>query len=400
MSEPWPFVPLEEAVGANGRVIGGPFGSDLTQDDYRDAGIPVIRVSNQNGALVDGEFVFVTEIKASQLAGNIAFPGDIVVVQRGSTYGKTSRIPRNSCYSKYIICQSQMAISVDRNQSDDAYIFQALRSSIFQRYMKRSVIQTGQPHINLDILRRARLPMPPLPAQRKIAEILRKWDEAIEKLEALRAAKREQFEALRACLISRADRLGRRTTFGEFLTESRVVGSDGANARKISVKLYGKGAVEKSDTRSGSVNTQYYVRKPGQLIYSKLDFLNGAFALVRDELAGFETTLDLPAFDCSADVNPRWLLAYLTRPSYYAKQLHLARGQRKARRVSPDDWLASPVRLPDREAQEKIVEILAEARADLDATERHLGLVDRQKRGLMQKLLTGEWRVTLEPAVA
>ena len=46
------------------------------------------------------------------------------------------------------------------------------------------------------------------------------------------------------------------------------------------------------------------------------------------------------------------------------------------------------------------MEILAEARADLDATERHLELVDRQKRGLMQKLLTGEWRVTPEPAVA
>ena len=170
-------------------------------------------------------------------------------------------------------------------------------------------------------------------------------------------------------------------------------GSDGASARKITVKLYGKGAVPKSDKRDGSTKTRYYRRAPGQLIYSKLDFLNGAFAIVPKSLRGYETSLDLPAFDISEQVNPKWLIEYLTRPAYYTAQLHLARGQRKARRIAPDDFLASPVKLPQRNRQDEIAEVLAVADREIALRETELDTLTRQKRGLMQKLLTGEWRV-------
>ena len=46
--------------------------------------------------------------------------------------------------------------------------------------------------------------------------------------------------------------------------------------------------------------------------------------------------------------------------------------------------------------QKAIVEVLNTARDDLAATEREIEAVTRQKRGLMQKLLTGEWRVKLK----
>ncbi len=235
--------------------------------------------------------------------------------------------------------------------------------------------------------------IPPRPEQQKIAEILGTWDEAIEKLIALRVAKNTRLSGLQDRLIAESCNHGSSTTFGSFLSESRVPGTDGSSARKISVKLYGKGAVERSETRTGSSNTQYYRRSSGQLIYSKLDFLNGAFALIGDELDGLETTLDLPAFNCDPAVNERWLLYYLTRSAYYSSQVHLARGQRKARRISPADWLSSPIRLPDRKEQDRIVGILEIATKDLRATEELVDAVQRQKRGLMQKLLTGEWRV-------
>ncbi len=242
--------------------------------------------------------------------------------------------------------------------------------------------------------------LPPVPEQRKIAEILRTWDEAIEKLEALRAAKAQRFDGLRDMLMARGSRDGRPTTFGAFLTESRILGNDGATARKISVRLYGKGAVEKVEQRAGSANTRYYRRKAGQIIWSKLDFLNGAFALLGEELDDCQSTLDLPAFDCAPSVNMLWLIEYLTRPAYYKQQVHLARGQRKARRVAPEDWLASPIRLPDRTDQDRIAEVIGCARRDVETTGRNIEALTRQKRGLMQKLLTGEWRVNLEEVSA
>src|ERR1700736_4441985 len=59
----------------------------------------------------------------------------------------------------------------------------------------------------------------------------------------------------------------------KFLTESRVLGSTGNVAKKITVKLWGKGVFEKGESIKGSENTQYYKRRAGQFIYSKLDFL-------------------------------------------------------------------------------------------------------------------------------
>ena len=242
-------------------------------------------------------------------------------------------------------------------------------------------------------LLRMKIRVPPLSEQRKIAEILRTWDEAIEATTKLVTALNARREALRTKLITEADSGGRLTVFGEFLTERRILGSDGASARKITVKLYGKGAVPKSDKRDGSAKTRYYRRSPGQLIYSKLDFLNGAFALVPESLQGYESSLDLPAFDISEHVNPKWLIEYLTRPAYYTAQLHLARGQRKARRIAPADFLASPVKLPPRGWQNEIAAVLAVADREIALRETELDTLTRQKRGLMQKLLTGEWRV-------
>ena len=46
-----------------------------------------------------------------------------------------------------------------------------------------------------------------------------------------------------------------RRKVGDFLTESRIVGHTGQDAKKLTVKLWGKGVVEKTDIFSGSVHT-------------------------------------------------------------------------------------------------------------------------------------------------
>lgn len=264
------------------------------------------------------------------------------------------------------------------------------------RDISHSLTRQGAGRYKLTKAALTKLPilLPPLPEQRKIAEILQTWDEAIEKLGALVDIKLAHREQLRSSLIAAAGRNARPAFFSEFLAESRETGTDGATAKKITVRLYGKGAVEKSEQVMGSANTRYFVRKTGQLIYSKLDFLNGAFALIPEELDGFQSTLDLPCFDIESIANPRWVLEYLTRPAFYSQQVHLARGQRKARRVAPEDLLATPVRLPSRAAQDRVVEILSEADREITLNRQALIVLRQQKRGLMQKLLTGEWRVT------
>ena len=47
---------------------------------------------------------------------------------------------------------------------------------------------------------------------------------------------------------------------GDYLTLSKIPGHTGVDAKKLTVKLWGKGVVEKTDIYGGSQNTQYYVR--------------------------------------------------------------------------------------------------------------------------------------------
>ncbi|WP_374865895.1 hypothetical protein [Pelatocladus sp. BLCC-F211] len=56
------------------------------------------------------------------------------------------------------------------------------------------------------------------------------------------------------------------------------------------------------------------------------------------------------------------------------------------------------ITLPSLEKQKQIAEILGTADREIAASVAYLDCLKTQKRGLMQKLLTGEWRVKIEKA--
>ena len=253
----------------------------------------------------------------------------------------------------------------------------------------------AQPSLNRNFIYPILILIPPLLEQKAIADQLSTWDTAIEKTERLIAAKEKRFKWLLNELISKGKKSStwRRVKLGEVLTESRLSGTNGLEAKKLTVKLYGKGILSKKEKRIGSNNTKYYKRKAGQLVYSKLDFLNGAFGIVPDELDGYETTLDLPAFDISPNISREWLLYFFIRPTYYTRQIGLAKGQRKARRISPTELLNSKIVLPSLNEQKQIVETLNMAQSEINLLKQVANNYKKQKRGLMQKLLNGVWRI-------
>jgi type I restriction enzyme S subunit len=176
--------------------------------------------------------------------------------------------------------------------------------------------------------------------------------------------------------------------FGDLLTESRVSGSKGSDPQRLSIKLYGNGVVPKINDRQGSSATRYYRRAKGQLIYSKLDFLNGALGIIPDELDGYESTLDLPAFDIAPDVDTEWLISVLTRPAFYRRYRHIAIGSRKARRVPVDEFLASAVTVPSPREQQAIADVFHSLNEAIARTQSLLDRLSRAKHAVMRELLT------------
>jgi type I restriction enzyme, S subunit len=173
---------------------------------------------------------------------------------------------------------------------------------------------------------------------------------------------------------------------GEFLSESRLPGSKGNVAKKITVKLWGNGVFEKNDAIQGSINTQYFRRKAGQFIYSKLDFLNQAFGIIPPSLDSFESTVDLPCFDITGGLNPVFLLEYVKRRDFYERLGETADGSRKARRIHAETFLSFSAALPCSAEQQKIAECLSSADELIAAQARKVDALKTHKKGLMQQL--------------
>ena len=171
---------------------------------------------------------------------------------------------------------------------------------------------------------------------------------------------------------------------GELLAESKIKGHSGNVAKKLTIKLWGKGVVEKKDF-GGSVYTQYYIRKYEQFIYSKLDFLNSAFAVIPKNMDGYESTSDLPAFDC-VNSNPYFIFYRVTQKDFYLKNGSIADGSRKAKRIHVDTFLGMGINAPKILEQDKIVEFFQVLDRLITLHQRKVALLQNIKKACLEKM--------------
>lgn len=174
-------------------------------------------------------------------------------------------------------------------------------------------------------------------------------------------------------------------TLEPYLTESRISGDTGLTAKKITVKLWGKGVIEKEEKYAGSSNTQYFIRKAGQFIYSKLDFQNQAFGIIPNELNGYQSTLDLPTFDIQ-NIDSKFLLEYVMRREFYEYQGLIANGSRKAKRIHPEDFLVMPVRIPSIEEQQAIGAYFSNLDNFINSHQEKISQLETLKKKLLQDM--------------
>lgn len=160
-----------------GGIVGGPFGSSLVGSDYVSSGVPVIRGSNMGDRFVRGPYTYVTAEKVERdLSRNVARPGDLVLTQRG-TLGQTSLAA--GPFDTYVISQSQMRVRLDPEKAEARFVYYAAQTSDFMSQIDHSAVRTGVPHINLGILGTLEVPLPPLPEQQAITEVLGALDDKI-----------------------------------------------------------------------------------------------------------------------------------------------------------------------------------------------------------------------------
>lgn len=172
---------------------------------------------------------------------------------------------------------------------------------------------------------------------------------------------------------------------GDHLIPSKLPGHTGVDARKLTVKLWGKGVVEKTDSYGGSEHTQYYVRHAGQFMYGKLDFLHAAFGIVPAELDNYESTLDSPAFDLS-EINGKFLVSRVCKEDFYLKYGTIANGSRKAKRIHEDTFMDMPILVPELEEQERVAALLEALDTLITLHQRKLEKLQNIKKSCLEKI--------------
>ena len=250
--------------------------------------------------------------------------------------------------------------------------------------------QASMKNISQDRLLAIPALIPPLPEQRKIAEILRTWDEALEKLTALRAAKARRLAGVGRALLARAAD-DPATATRPLATLTRIVKGQQLNKLDISDGDYPvwnggitpSGFHDEWNTEGGTITISDGGNSCGFVNLAHRPFWLGGHCYALQDL--------------SQVVERDFLFHTLKSREPEIMRLRVGSGLPNIQRA---DLERLPVVVPPRDLQEMIGSALTAGNAEITLLEAEIEALTRQKRGLMQKLLTGEWRVKVEAPVA
>lgn len=187
---------------------------------------------------------------------------------------------------------------------------------------------------------------------------------------------------------------------GDLLTESKVEALKPNVRNRIRVKLNVGGVEQRPEINDKPGATKYFIRKAGQFIYGKQNLHKGAFGIVPNELDGFESSSDIPAFDLRNDCYPEWIYYFFKQNNFYTKLEVLAKGI-GSKRIQPKQLFELNILLPTKEEQREILNKISVVEQYIDEfvteLDKQIILVNKLKRTILQEAvqgkLTSDWRL-------
>lgn len=219
--------------------------------------------------------------------------------------------------------------------------------------------------------------------QKKIAEILGTWDSAIEKLTALIAAKRLQKKGLIYSYVKKA-----KDTETFMVSDLFDLGRGKVISKNEIEKKSGIYPVFSSQTSNdgilGYINSFDY---DGEFITWTTDGANAGRVFFRKGKFNCTNVCGLASLKKDINLNLYYAMTYLNLVTkYYVSYV----GNPK---LMNNAFASIPIQLPSINYQNKVSDILSKADEEIDLLTRKLDLIQSQKKGLMQQLLTGKIRV-------
>jgi len=384
-----------------------------------EVGVPFLSAQNvQNGRLALDKYRFIGQDLHNKLTKkNKPLQGDILYSRVGANYGEAAIIDIDWEFSIYV---SLTLIKVGKDQDTNYYKY-LLNSELCKRQAIVGVFQGGGvQNLNVDIVRKFDVVVPPLAEQRRIAEILGAWDEAISLTQRLIAAKQRRKQGLMQRLLTGSVRLPgfattdatQETKYGEIPADweylpiqkiARQVSTKNKNGKDLTVLSCTKydGLVDSLEYFGrqiySDVTSTFKIVKRGQFAYATNHIEEGSIgyqdlydeALISPMYTVFETT--------SRDVSDEFLFRVLKTELYrHIFEVNTSSSVNRRGSLRWPQFALIRVPVPSINEQRAIAAVLQTADEEIGLLGRKLSALRAQKKGLMQRLLTGEVRVKAE----
>lgn len=278
------------------------------------------------------------------------------------------------------------------------FISLLMQGGLLKNILKRNGRGTNISNLNQDILSKLQIPIPSKAEQMELLSVFGCWDDAIEKTGALIAAKEKQFEWLMGKLF-KPNHSWKPYKLGELFDNRKE--SNNTDLPLVSITRE-KGVVPHSETNrkdNSSEDKSKYLRiRPNDIGYNTMRMWQGVSALSDiDGIVSPAYTICIP----KKIVNPEFMaFLFKTKPMIH-------KFYRYSQGLTSDTWNLKfhhfcevKAEIPDIETQVEIAQILNTAKHEISLLKKTLEQYRSQKRGLMQKLLTGKWQVASSLTVA
>lgn len=288
-----------------------------------------------------------------------------------------------------------------KHENSRVYVKLFMLSSAFVRQSVPVSLRTGMPKINRNDLHRLWMILPPLPEQEKIAEVLSTWDAAIEQTRKLIDAKRRRKKALMQQLLTGKlrlpgfDRSWNEHKLGELFSERKETGHEDLPLLAVtgSRGIIPAEEVDRKDS-SSSDKSRYKRICPGDIGYNTMRMWQGVSALSQFEgIVSPAYTICVPN-ECMDASFVSYFFKF--QPTVYLFWRYSQGMVSDTLNLKYHNFAEISVKVPEKTEQRAIAKVLETADKEINLLGSELAAFEKQKRGLMQKLLTGEVRVRVE----
>ncbi len=366
--------------------------------------IPIVGMKNIEGGFVRFDDLGNVNRNGRDWSKLYLKAGDILLNRTNSPdlVGKVGivREDTETVFASYLV-----RLIADRECVNPEFLNYWLNTSIAQKALKRlSTRAISQANINPTEFRKyCPVPLPNLPEQGRLAEVLRAWDDALQNASDLLSLKERRQSAFSRqyflpCHVGGMPGLSGWSMFAlEDLFAERTENGQSED-RLLSITM-ADGVIDRDKVGRKDTSTEdkskYKLILPGDIGYNTMRMWQGVSGL--SALRGIVS----PAYTI---VTPR---TSLIDPAYAA---HLFKSRRMifdferySQGLTSDTWnLKYPafskikIWLPPMETQKKHASVMEMATREIRLLRKQIEQYSVQKRGLMQKLLTGVWRVNGE----